>query len=302
VVPFLRSTPVVIAGLWTVWSVAFPAIKLGLGAASPEVFALLRVAAAVAVLALLVGARRLRDGRPRGGPGRHRIWAALGMLNVAGFLIFQNLGMVDAPVGVSSVLIYTQPFLVAICARVLLGERLTLRRFGGLVAGWLGVAIVVGAEIDAGATPLPSVLLLLAAAACWSGGTLLFKAALGEGDLWRVLLWQNVYGLIPIGLIAALRPGEVTLGAPLVFGVLWAGVAASIAGFGLQFVLLRRGEASVVGSWIFAVPILASGLGVVFFDEPLRAGLAVGGLTAAVGIYLVNSQSSPSVPKVRLNP
>lgn len=301
-VPLLRSTPVVIAGLWTVWSVAFPAIKLGLGAATPEIFALLRVAAAVAVLALLAGARRMRDRRPRGGSGRHGIWAGLGMLNVAGFLIFQNLGMVDAPVGVSSVLIYTQPFLVAICARVVLRERLTLRRVAGLLAGWLGVAMVVGAEIDADATPLLSVLLLLAAAACWSGGTLLFKVALAEGDLWRVLLWQNVYGLIPIGLIAALRPGEVTWGGPLVFGVLWAGVAASIAGFGLQFVLLRRGEASVVGSWIFAVPILASGLGVVFFGEPLRVGLVVGGLTAAVGIYLVNSQKAPSLPNLRPGP
>jgi drug/metabolite transporter (DMT)-like permease len=300
VVSFLRSTPVVIVGLWTVWSVAFPAIKLGLSAASPEVFALLRVAAAVAVLAVIVGARRLRADRAPVGSGRHGIWIGLGMLNVAGFLTFQNLGMVDAPAGVSSVLIYTQPFLVAISARLLLGERLTLRRFSGLVAGWLGVAVVVGAEFDAGGTPLASVLLLLAAAACWSGGTLLFKAALREGDLWRVLLWQNAYGLVPIALVAASRPGEVTWGVPLVFGVLWAGVAASIAGFGLQFILLRRGEASVVSSWIFAVPILASVLGVVFLGEPLRAGLALGGLAAAVGIYLVNSQNEPSEPKMRV--
>ena len=297
---FLRSTPVIIAGLWIVWSVAFLAIKVGLTGATPELFALLRVTAAVAVLVVIVGGRRVRSGRRLTAFRAHRTCLGLGLFNVAGFLIFQNLGMVEASMGLSSVLIYTQPLLVAIAARVLLGEQLTPRRLLGLAAGWVGVMVVVGVEFDTGTTPVSSILLLLAAAICWSGGTLLFKSALAEGDLWRVLLWQNVYGLVPIALLAALRPGSLVWGAPLVFGVLWAGVGASIAGFGLQFMLLRRGEASVVSSWIFAVPILAAGLGVLLLGEPLEVGLAVGAVAVGAGIYLVNSRANvaggPEIP------
>jgi drug/metabolite transporter (DMT)-like permease len=303
VASFLRSTPALIAGLWTVWSVTFLAIKVALTGASPELFALLRVTAAVVVLVAIVGGRRWRSGARLPAFRAHRTCLGLGLLNVAGFLIFQNLGMVAAPVGLSSVLIYTQPLLVAIAARLLLGERLTPRRLVGLASGWAGVVVVVGAEFDTGTTPLSSILLLLAAAVCWSGGTLLFKSALAEGDLWRVLLWQNVYGLVPIALLAAVRPGSMDWGAPLIFGVLWAGIGASIAGFGLQFMLLRRGEASVVSSWIFAVPILAAGLGVLLLGEPLEVGLVVGAVAVGAGIYLVNSRAHVEVdPGLRSGP
>jgi drug/metabolite transporter (DMT)-like permease len=287
--PALRSTPAVIVGLWTVWSVAFIAIKVGLTAATPELFALLRVVAAVVVLTVIVGIRRTAQHRPATPFGAHRICMALGALNVAGFLTFQNLGMVDASVGLSSVLLYTQPLLVAIAARFLLRERLTVRRLTGMFFGWVGVILVVGTEVEAGTTPVISVVLLLLAAVCWSGGTLLFKRALVVGDVWRVLLWQNVYGVGPIAVVTLFRPGAAEFGAPLVFGVLWAGVAASIAGFGLQYLLLRRGEASVVSSWIFAVPILAAFLGIVLLNEPFRVVLLFGASAVAVGIYLVNS-------------
>lgn len=291
---FLRSTPATILGLWAVWSVTFLAIKLGLTGTTPEVFAMLRVLAAVVVLIAIVGLRRVFGG-PSSAFGAHRICLGLGLFNVAGFLSFQNLGMVEASVGLSSVLIYTQPLLVAVAARVLLGERLTPRRLVGLFAGWVGVIVVVGAEFEAGTTPVSSIVLLLASAVCWGGGTLLFKFALAEGDLWRVLLWQNVYGLVPVVLLAGLRPAGVDWSNPVIFGVLWAGVGASIGGFGLQFVLLRRGEASVVSSWIFAVPILAAGLGVVVLDEPLHLGLVVGAIAVGLGIYLVNSTARKPV-------
>lgn len=293
--PFLRSTPVVIVGLWTIWSVAFIAIKVGLTAATPELFALLRVVAAVLILIVIVGVRRAAQQHRVATPfGAHRICMALGILNVAGFLIFQNLGMVHASAGLSSVLIYTQPLLVAIAARFLLRERLTVRRLIGMSFGWVGVILVVGAELEAGATPAISVVLLLLSAVCWSGGTLLFKRALAEGDVWRVLLWQNVYGVGPIAAVTLFRPGAAEFGAALVFGVLWAGVGASIAGFGLQYMLLRRGEASVVSSWIFAVPILAAFLGVVLLNEPFRVGLLLGASAVGVGIYLVNSTGRPA--------
>lgn len=283
-----------ILGLWAIWSSAFVAIKLGLAHSSPEAFAALRVLAAIVVLLAVVLVRRERDRGFLGGRGIHRYGALLGLTNVAGFLVLQNAGMVEAGVGVASVLIYTQPLLVALGAALLLRERLTRRQVVGLLTGWLGVALVVAGELDLGLVPVTSVLLLLGSALAWAVGTLLFKWLPADVSVWSLLLWQNIYGLVPVSLIALWGSGAAQWGLPLLATVVWAGVGASVGGFGLQFVLLRRGQAGVVSSWIFAVPILAAALGVLLLGERLHPGLFLGGTAVAAGIYLVNSRTRRS--------
>lgn len=293
-IALLRSTPAVIAGLWAIWSSTFIGIKLGLAYSSPEAFAVLRVLAAIAVLLVVVAARRAPGAGFLGGRGIHRYGLFLGAANVAGFLLLQNTGMVDAQIGIASVLIYTQPLLVALGAALLLRERLTARQVAGLLTGWLGVAVVVLGELGLGLTPIRSVLLLLGSALCWTIGTLLFKWLPDDVSVWNLLLWQNMYGLLPVTLIALWGTSTADWGIPLIIAVVWAGVGASIGGFGLQFVLLRRGKAGVVSSWIFAVPIIAAALGVLLLGDRLHPGLFVGGAAVAAGIYLVNSRGRRS--------
>jgi drug/metabolite transporter (DMT)-like permease len=248
------------------------------------------VLAALAVLAVVVAVRHPPGAGVLSGRGLHRHGMLLGATNVAGFLLLQNAGMRQAQVGIASVLIYTQPLLVALGASVLLRERLTTRQVVGLLAGWLGVALVVLGEVQHGLTPVRSVVLLLGAALCWTMGTLLFKSVPRDVPVWALLLWQNVYGLVPLTAIAVWSHARADWGVPLAVAVLWAGVGASIGGFGLQFVLLRRGKAGVVSSWIFAVPVIASALGVVVLHDKLQVGMVLGGVAVTAGIYLVNSR------------
>jgi drug/metabolite transporter (DMT)-like permease len=286
----LTSTPALVVALWSVWSTAFIAIKVGLGVSSPDVFTLLRVGAALLtlVVAVAVTGRLGRLGDPR----LHRYGILLGATNVVGFLVFQNLGLADAPVGVGSVLIYTQPFLVALGAWAFRGERLTLLQVGGMLLGWLGVVVVVAGEIDVGATPVHAVVFLLLSATSWAIGTVAFTTLPPDMPVLDLLLVMNAYGVVPIALIVALGSGHVEWGTTVVLSALWAGAGASIGGLGLQFLLLRRGKAGVVSSWTFAVPVLAAALGVLLLDETAHVTLLLGGAAVAVGIYLVNSRGT----------
>jgi drug/metabolite transporter (DMT)-like permease len=284
------STPALVVGLWSVWSTAFIAIKVGLGVSSPDVFTLLRVGAALLTLVAVVAVSG-RLGR-FGDRRLHRYGILLGATNVVGFLVFQNLGLADAPVGVGSVLIYTQPFLVALGAWAFRGERLTLLQVGGMLLGWLGVVVVVAGEIDVGATPVHAVVFLLLSAISWAIGTVLFTTVPPDMSVLDVLLVMNAYGVVPIALIVAFGSGHVEWGTTVVLSALWAGAGASIGGLGLQFLLLRRGKAGVVSSWTFAVPVLAAALGVLLLDETAHVTLLLGGAAVAAGIYLVNSRGT----------
>jgi len=294
---FLTSTPFIVVLLWFLWGSSFIPIKTGLTVAPPHVFAVLRVIMTAAVLLVAVGIRRIRTGPRAFDPRVHRFGIVLGVLNGFIFLTLQNIAMVDAGAALSSVLIYTQPLMVAIGARIVLGERLSSRRIVGLVAGWSGVIILVFGELDAGSAPLGASLMLLGAAFAWSLATLTFKWLPANVDALRLLLWQNLYGLIPLSLFMHTRSDyDVTVGVTLLVSVFYVAVAASIGGYGLQFVLLRRGEAGVVSSWLFAVPIVASLLGVLLLNEALHAGLLLGGPAVALGIYLVNSTRTRKPP------
>jgi probable blue pigment (indigoidine) exporter len=239
---------------------------------------------------VIVGIRRARQGKSPFDAQVHRYGLLLGITNTTGFLFFQNTGMMNADVALSAILIYTQPLFVALGARIFLGEFFTIRRLTGLALGWVGVVTLVAGEIGLGVTPVGSMVMLLLCAIFWSAGTLVFKALPVRLDVIRLLLWQNVYGFFPLAALTFLTTGAaVNWTTPLILSAIWAGIGGTTIGFGLQLILLRRGEAGVVSSWLFVVPVVASILGVIAFNERLHLGLLTGGAAVISGIYFVNS-------------
>jgi drug/metabolite transporter (DMT)-like permease len=292
--PHRVSTPVLAVVLCLVWSSAFVFLKLALRDASAPDFAGLRALAAVPLLfvALLLRDRAgllaaLRDRRV------HLLGLALGAVNVTGFLWLQTEGFRFAGIGFGAVLIYAQPLLVAGLAGLLLGERLRPRQLLGLATGWVGVGLtVLGGLTSPGAvTDLRrATLLFLGAAVCFALGTVLVKAVTSRPEavpLPPALLLAFGYGCLPLLALGA-ADGDPVRWTPLfAVAVVYTGVVSLAGGYLLQFALLERGDAGVVSSYIFAVPVLTAVYGVVLLDEPLSAGLVAGAAAVAAGILLV---------------
>ena len=296
------STPLLAVVLCLVWSSAFIFVKLALRDAPAEVFAALRAVAAAPVLltALLIRdptglGRALRDRRV------HVTGIVLGAVYVAGFLGLSTLGLEFSGIGFGVVLIYAQPLLVAGIARLALNERLSVRQVVGLFVGWAGIAVTVLGELS-GAAAGPHVwqaaLLFLGAAACFAIGTVVVKAVTSGPravPLPPSLLLAFFYGSIPLVGWALATDTPTHWTGSLIVSVVYAGVVSLAGGYLLQFALLERGDAGVVSSYIFAVPILAAGYGVLIFDEHLTLGLVVGAVAVAAAILLVTVPTRPRV-------
>jgi drug/metabolite transporter (DMT)-like permease len=288
------STPLLAVVLCLVWSSAFIFVKLALRDAPAEVFTAQRALAAAPVL---LAALLIRDaaglGRALREPRVHVVGLVLGATLVAGFLAFSTLGLELSGIGFGVVLIYAQPLLVAGIARVALNERLSPRQVVGLFVGWAGIALAVLGELS-GADPGPHVwqaaLLFLGSAVCFAVGTVVVKAVTSGPravPLPPTLLLAFVYGSVPLVGFATTADEPVHWTGSLVVSVLYAGVVSLAIGYLLQFALLERGDAGVVSSYIFAVPILAAVYGVLIFDEKLSIGLVVGAVAVAAAILLV---------------
>ena len=99
------------------------------------------------------------------------------------------------------------------------------------------------------------------------------------------LLLGFVYGAVPLVGYAMTADAAVHWTGPAGVGPLRRRVSLA-GGYLLQFALLERGDAGVVSSYVFAMPILAAVYGVVIFGEKLSLGLVVA-VAVAAAILLV---------------
>ena len=266
-----------IAGaLCLIWALTFIAQRTALREAEP-----LWIAAGRTGLGALVLAPFLRPLGVRG----WWIAAGLGLVNVAGFIGFQLVGLEAIGAGPAAAIVYTQPVLVAVGAHLLLGERLTRSRAVGVLLGFAGVAVVSAHELSAAS--VFAVTALLACAVCWAAGTLGTRAT-PELPVLPVVAAQHLLAApLLLALAAGTEPAP-ELSTRLVATVLFAGVFGAAGGQLLFTLLLRRGEASVVSAWMFTVPIAAAALGVVILGEPLRVPLVIGLVLVSVGVRLAS--------------
>lgn len=278
--------------LCLLWGLTYPAIKASLHDASPLMLAfssrLVGMLPSVA-LALWLGGRFPTD------RAFHRTALVLGLCNVTGLTALINLGSVHVSSGEASLIVYAQPLMVAVAARLWLGERGGPLRTAGLLAGFAGLVLVLADRIHPGAHPYWAAYIeLLGAAAAWTIGTLVFKRLpAGTSLLWLIAL-QGIYGAIPLLVpLPLVEQARLHLTLHLALLLVFLGAIIGPIGWLIWLYLLERGEASVVSGNVFFVPLVAVLSGVVLLGERLQPLTIAGGALVAAGIALVNRSAAP---------
>ena len=272
----LEDTRVLAVVLCTAWGFMFIVQRVALEVAPPLWVAAGRIT--VAAVALLALAPQLRLLTRRG----LAIACALALTNQVLFIGFQVAGLHTVEAGPAAAIIYLQPVLVVLASGPILGETLTPRRIAGAVLGFAGVA-VVGLHQSAAASA-GGVVLLLAGAVSWTAGALITSAT--DEPIVPLVIGQHVIAAPLLVATAAIAEPFPALSTKLVLLVLAAGVGGSAMAWMLWSVLMRRGEASVVSTWLFAVPVLAAVLGVVLLGEPMSVALVIGIALVAIAVRL----------------
>ena len=265
------------------WSTGFIATKYVLTGAEPLTYLTVRMALAVAIMAMVVAIVRPRW------PDR----AGVGHSIVAGILVqgFYLAGTVLAvahsvPVGLSALIPGLQPVLTSTLASRFLGERVTPLQWGGLLLGLVGVGLILhGRPItgDAGWGWFASAASLVAITL----GTLYQKRFCGGID-WRTGSFiQQLSALVLLGLGAlAFEDNTVRWTTEFVLAVTWLSVVLSIGTVGLLYWLLRRQASSQVASLFYLVPAVTALMAWILFGETLDA-IAIAGMAACGTAVLV---------------
>ena len=269
------------------WAGNWPLMKLALADAPPLSFLLLRMVGTLALLAPVLLALRA----PLLPVAGERLGLFLaGQLQVAGFLVFSIIGLAIVPAGRAIVLAYTMA-LWAIPIELWLGiERFGRLQLAGAAVGFAGLILFMKPGLVDWGDPriLGGNAMLLLAAICWAGGSILYRRRPWHSTFWAQTFWQLLVSAVVVAALAL--PGAI--GSPIhwspallaILAYNW--VITTALGYFLWNKILAATPAAVAGQVMALTPVGGFLLSAAIFGGEVTSDVVVSIVLIALGIIL----------------
>ena len=276
--------PLALLVLSLTWGYTWVLAKQGLVYAPPFSFAAERcVGGALALfLALKLIGRPLKLVAP--GPT-----LAIGLAQVAGFMVFQTWALVEGGPGKTAVLIFTMPIWTLLMAWPILGERVKGKQWLAAASTLTGLLLII--EPWDMHSSLFSKFLGLMAALCWGIGTILIKRlrSTQSVDLLSLTAWQMIFGAIPLVLLALIVPERATNWTPNYLGILaFMSIASTALCWWLWIYILDRVPAWEASLSVLGTPVVAILSSRLTFGEEFKALEVAGILLIGSGLAMLS--------------
>lgn len=285
-----KSAPVIFVLLW---STGFTGIRYGIPYAPPFTFIAVRMAIASLLLALIALAitKRFAHDLPTIGKSA-LVGVTIHGAYLAGCFYGVKQGM---PAGITALICSLQPVLVSIFSSLFFGEKLSKRKWLGLLLGLCGLIMVIAPKLDAAngqALPTAGVIAVFIALLGGTSGTLLQKKFGAGVEVLSGTSWQYVATGVLLGAMALIfeQGQSITWNGPFIFSLVWLIVALSIGAILILYFLLARSSASSVSSLYYLVPAVTAVEAYFLFGEKIGLVTAMGTLVTIAGVALVVAQ------------
>lgn len=264
---------------------SFAVGKMGLDYATPLLLVAIRFTIAGVLFALIVKLFK----RPHPKEFVNWMWiVVIGFFQTAGVMggIFLALRTITS--GETSILTFTNPLLVVVFGTIFLQIRYGLRQWMGVLCGFVGVFITLGANLNFEVGTLFGFL----AAVSWAVSTLVIKIHGHKFDTWVLTAYQLLFGgLILLAASFLLEQPKFIINSSSIFIVLWLAIPASIVQFSIWFHLLKKGNPEKTSAFLFLAPFFGVLSGWLILGERLAWFTLLGGVLIFLGIFFVNWQA-----------
>jgi drug/metabolite transporter (DMT)-like permease len=267
------------------WAGNWPLMRLALADTEPMVFASLRMAGSIAILAPILAVLR-RPLLPVPAERLGLFW--VGLFQVTGFIVFSIVGLAIVVPGRAIVLAYTMPLWAIPLGLILSRQVLSGSRLAGAAVGFAGLVVFMNpALVDwADLREVAGNLLLLLAAICWAVGSCLYGRRPWRSDVWAQTFWQLAAGAVTIIVPAVvLEPDwsvRWTPGFAAILGYNW--IVTTTLGYFLWNKVLAVMSPAVAGQVLTLTPISGFLLSTLIFGGTITVDIVAGVLLIAIGL------------------
>ncbi len=279
------------------WATLYPFIKSLNGSVDPYVLALVRYGIASVLLTLL-----LVHSQQRGLP-KQSDWPrfiALAFIGTALTTVLIALGVQHSTASASSILVNTNPLMIAILAPLLIRERTQLSQIIGVVVGIIGIVLVVlnGKHLAFSQYGVGTVL-LLGSALCQALYAMYMKPLVKTYGSLVTTTAMAVAGFLELVVITILMGniGQILMltGQQWILLALIGTLSTAVASF-IWIHSLGKLSATASTSFKLLIPVFATLYGIFFLGEQLTAWIVGGMLFTTVGILLAQPKLFNKTP------
>ena len=285
--------------LGSLWGASYMFIKIALEDLPPAMIVFLRTGLAALVLVPLAAHRKGLEGLS----GALGMIAVLALVQVAAPFLLISAGEQEISSSLTGILVSSTPLFTAVLAIwVDQAERSTGPRALGLVAGFLGVALLIGVDLGGSSSALLGGIAVTLAGLGYAVGSFIVKRSsvnLAPVGIAAATMVTSTVIVAPFALVSAPSelPGMDTVGAMLVLGLVGTGLA-----FAIFYTLTASIGPARVALVTYIAPAFAVFWGVLLLGEEISAGtvaglaLIVGGSWVAAGQSLPRRRRGAAVP------
>ena len=228
---------------------------------------------------------------------------ACGLFGVAinQLLFFKGLSL-TSPINASLIMI-TAPILVLIFAAILIKEKITIYKVFGIILGTLGAGYIIKSSYSSGAvgTNWLGDLFIFINAASYSLYLVIVKPLMQRYHPFTIIKWVFFFGwlfVMPVGF------GEFAAIEWHTFHTLiWACLAYVIIGttfltYLLNIFALQKVDASVVSTYIYTQPVIATTIAILLGKDTLSSEKIVSAVLIFIGVFLVSQTFTKKEQKI----
>lgn len=283
---FLMDIRAILMGLAfaVMWSSAFTSARIIVADASP----LMALSARYLISGLLGVGIALALGQTwRLTRAQWRATIVFGILQNAIYLGLNFVAMQTVQASLAAIVASTMPLLVGLATWLFLGEKLRPLGIAGLVAGVIGVTIIMGARIGGG-VDLTGLLLCGVGVIALSAATLLVRGATSGGNFMMVVGLQMLVGCVALTFATVLfETPRITPSWPLALAFLYTCLVPGLLATVVWFWLVNRIGATRAATFHFLNPFFGVAIAWLLLGEPLGPQDILGVAVIALGILAV---------------
>ncbi len=226
--------------------------------------------------------------------GQWRATIIFGICQNALYLGLNFVAMQWIDASVAAIIASTLPLMVALVGGLVLGDRLRPLAVAGLLAGFGGVILIMGARFGGGGLDPLGVALCVVAALALTVATLALRGASSGGNVMMVVGLQMLVGAaILLGPALAFETLTINWTPRLVLAFLYTTLVPGLAATWVWFMLVQRIGAVRGATFHFLNPFFGVAIAAVLLGERLGLGDVIGVVIIMAGILAVQLSKVP---------
>ena len=273
------------------------AVAIKLAFAGIGVFTTAAIRFSVAALAIFLWARVTGQtiGLKKGQLHQVLILAALFTIQLSMFYF----GLSKSNASRGTLIVNLLPFWVLFLAHFFIpGDRITRRKFFGILLGFSGVAFIFAEKKGVTADFRLGDMIILTATVIWACNVIYLKRIIGAFSAFQVTFYSMVLSA-PFFFLEALlwdRPMIFKLNLQIIGAVLYQSLVTAAFGFLAWNTLLQKYGAVALHSFIFIMPIAGVALGGLMLGEPITLKILIALALIVAGILVVHLKPRKEAP------